>query len=229
MLEFSFNGKTNTDLGLRVEDLGTRKRGEQRQESYPVYGRSGLVTENLDEYESYTRQIAVDIKDYSRLNEGFAWLKGSGELRTSKDPGGYFKATVKGLIDPARTGRRNRMVIQFEIEPFFYLDSGAEVQAFTTSPFTMTNSGTYKAEPLVVVHGTGDVTLTVNSIPFRINPLDAYVTIDNDTKRVYKDLLPKGNILLSNGVFIALPPGLNNFSFSAGITKVEIIPRWREL
>ena len=60
---------------------------------------------------------------------------------------------------------------------------------------------------------------------WNFDPIDGYVEIDSEQMNFYKGAELKNDTVTGSG-FPALYPGKNTISFSGGITKVSVIPRW---
>ena len=60
-----------------------------------------------------------------------------------------------------------------------------------------------------------------------VTDCDEYTDIDCELEDAYKDSVNKnGCLILSGGEFPVLQPGTTGIIFGAGVTKIELIPRW---
>ena len=60
-----------------------------------------------------------------------------------------------------------------------------------------------------------------------VTECDEYTDIDCELEDAYKDSVNKnGCLILSGGEFPVLQPGTNGIIFGAGISRIELIPRW---
>ena len=227
-LEVEFNGIKNTDLDLHCISCGRRQRAEEQIEEYSIPYSDYEPTEHTGKYKPYLRKMKFAWKYKERTAGIYSWLKGYAKLRTSKDPGGYFKANVVSGYDVDQFSRRyDDFQVQFKINPpFFYLDSG-DTSIILTVPGTITNPGTHIANPYIKITGSGNINLTINSTVYSFTGVDTYLEIDSELQYVYRDTLNQGDKMV--GKFPILELGENTISWTGTVTKIEIIPRWREL
>ena len=226
MLTLNFNGHVNTEFGIIVNDLGRRKKAQERLDTYDIPYRDGKLHILSGTYESYERKMTLSAKDKTRRAEINAWLTGSGKLITSDDPGGYFNATVTSPLDFSRVSKRfDQIEITFDVDPFFYLDSGDTAQEYTSNPQTIVNPGTVPAAPYIKITGSGSVVLTIGETAVSLS-IEDYLEIDSARQLCYRDTLNKGSSM--TGKFPLIPVGSTGILWTGTVSKVEIIPRWRE-
>lgn len=184
-------------------------------------GSSVPLSEDTAAFEAYQRKVEILFKD--RSDEAFInqWLDGSGTLII--EDGGFYKARVVDVETLTKPWNLNLMtkIITFEVEPFFFLYSNDIV---LTSGQTVFNPGV-ESNPYIKITGTGSVTLTVNAVPYVINPIDQFIEIEFPF--AWKATTPKGRTLL-NG-FPKLQPGNNVISWTGSVTEVKLNGRWRTL
>lgn len=150
-------------------------------------------------------------------------------------PDDTYLATVKEDLDPVFTPDRAlaKMRVTFNRKPQRFLTSGQTAQTFTnsgsgSSVYQLTNPGSQPSQPLLKIFGTGPV--TINGQTIYISAADEYTMVDCESMECYKDSVSKnGNVTLTNNKFPTLAVGSNSISLNAGITKVEITPRWWRL
>ena len=226
-IEVEFNGIKNTYLDLHCISCGRRQRAEEQIVEYNIPDRDDEPTEHTGKYKPYLRPMKFAWKDKARTAEINKWLVGYGELRTSKDPDGYFKANVVSGYDVEKFSRRyDEFQVQFKINPgFFYMDSGDDIIVMT-APGTIVNMGTISSEPYIKITGSGNINLTINSTVYSFTAVDTYLQIDSELKYVYRDALNQGDKMV--GKFPVLAVGSNAISWTGTVTKIEVVPRWRE-
>lgn len=87
------------------------------------------------------------------------------------------------------------------------------------------NPTEFTALPLIRVYGTAAGTLTVGNTVVKIKSITEYVDLDCELQDAFKGITNcNGNVYAPD--FPTLPPGGTGISFSGGITKIEIKPRW---
>jgi len=224
----AFKGIHSKDFNVIIESLGRRKRAEEEIEIHDIPYRNGVLTTRTGKYKTYERAIGIAVKSREEISRVNAWLTGSGELRTSIDEGGFFKAECIGGLEYSKIIKRwNRFYANFLIQPFFYLDSGQK-KIELTEPGSINNTGTIYSEPLIKVFATGDVVLNINDKFIGLNGIMDHAVIDTDLMIAYEDT----QNVKTEGEFPVFGLGINNISWDesiSNISKIEIIPRWREL
>lgn len=228
MYRVDFKENNSEELGLITLDPGRRQRAQEQTNVYPMPYSDYEPTEHTGKYKPYERPMEFYVPDEDRISLINSWLAGYGKLRVFKDPGGYFKASViSGLEYEEIVKVKDKMRVVFKINPpFFYLDSG-DTTINLTAPASLTNPGTHTADPYIKITGTGNVNLDINGAIVVITAIDGYIVIDSESKYVYRDTINQGDKM--EGEFPKLPPGVNNIAWTGTVTKIEIIPRWREL
>lgn len=229
MLKVWFKENDSEALSLHINDLGRRQRAQEQINTYQVPYSDYEPTEHTGKYLPYIRPMDFAWKDKTKTSAIYKWLTGYGKLRTSKDPGGYFKAHVVSGYEVDRFSKNyDRMMVQFKINPpFFYLNSGDTPLQFTTSPAVINNPGTHDAEPLIKVTGSGNITLDINGKIIQLTGVVDHIYLDSESQYVYKGTTNEGQKMV--GGFPVLNPGVNNMTWTGTVTEIEIIPRWRDL
>lgn len=114
--------------------------------------------------------------------------------------------------------------ITFNCKPQLWLKIGELKQEFTAAG-TIYNPTLQNAHPWIRAYGTGKI--AVGTGIMTINSADIYTDIDCDIEEIYKETTNcNSNVTMGTAGFPELVPGDNEVSFSDGITKLEIIPRW---
>lgn len=105
-----------------------------------------------------------------------------------------------------------------------WADTG-DVTVVVVSPFTIENPTLFDAKPLLRVYGSG--TVGIGEYTFTISEADEYTDIDCEMMDCFKGAVNKNPyVTFSNYEFPVLVPGVNKITMGAGITKIEITPRW---
>ena len=107
--------------------------------------------------------------------------------------------------------------------------SGSSATAGTGGTAKITNPEAYASQPYIkITAGSGSVSLYIGSKQYSFNGISSYVEVDSELMSAYKgSTLCNDKVLFTS--FPVLEPGDNTIQVSAGITKVEIIPRWRRI
>lgn len=138
-------------------------------------------------------------------------------------------AAFLSSLEPEMVGsfcRAGTFDIPFNCKPQRFLKSG-EISMPLTAPTTLSNPG-MESLPLITVYGTGAGTVTVGGVTVDIKSLDDYVILDCDTQNAYKGPQNKNSTIYAPK-FPTIPPGESLLTWSGGVDRVELIPRWWKL
>lgn len=218
--------EASTFASLVVTQSGQRQIAEKIYNDYGVLpGTSRALYEDTKTYKPYKRKMQFLVKDSSDMKLVSTWLDGSGDLAV--EPGGFYKARVLSIdLEEIRPCGWSLIDIEFEIQPFFWLDSGKVVRTMTVAG-VMNNVGNLPAEPIIKIYGSGNITLNVGAKAYQLTGVSEYLTIDSERRIVYKETINEGKKLV--GGFPVLMPGNNNISWTGAVTKAEILGNWIEL
>jgi phage-related protein len=219
-----WNGKTAEQMGLKIISLPPIQVSTERIDEQDVEGRDGTLT-FLNGYTSDEKEVEADYKGNKPV-EVVNWLQGKGEVIFGNLPDRYYKARINNIV-PLDEVIRNQLYnfpIKFKCQPFRYHIGGKKKIIITSTGTIINNPGTYKSLPLITVYGSGAGYLSINGITYTITNIGGSMVIDSNIQEV---LYGKGDYLQTDE-FIELPVGKCAINFSGGITKVEIIPYWRD-
>jgi phage-related protein len=138
----------------------------------------------------------------------------------------FFKAMLIGSIDFKKLLYLRTAKLKFVCQPYGYRESGLTLQTITV-PGNISNLGTATSRPIITVFGSGSINLTVNSANVILSNVTDYVTLNSEIEEAYKDLLGKNNDM--QGEFPVFVQGNNSISWTGTVTKLEIVPNWRNL
>ena len=203
-------------------------------EAQTIPGRNGDLIWETGSYENRSASASCfclqkDVeKAISSAGRFLMGKRGYRRLETSDDPDHYWLARVE---NSPRIAQRLRTLAPFEIgfdcKPQRFVKDGENTIEFTENG-SLFNPYGQTALPLIIVHGQGAGWLTIGDCAVEIKRFDRALYLDSDTQNAYNE---EGN---QNGsinapTFPVLPFGEISISFSGGIDRVEIIPRWWEL
>jgi phage-related protein len=113
--------------------------------------------------------------------------------------------------------------VEFDCKPFRY-DILGEKDVVFTSEGSLYNKYFEPSRPIITVYGSGQGNVYIGNQTITISDIDEYVTIDAEMQDAFKGTENKNNTI--NTADIILTPENNVISFSGGVTRVEIKPRW---
>ncbi|EDT75158.1 hypothetical protein [Clostridium butyricum] len=221
-----WNGKVAEQMGLKVISLPPIQLSTERIDEKEVEGREGTLT-FVNGYTSDEKTVECDYRGNNPLKIA-DWLQGSGKVIFGNMEDRYYKARINNVV-PISQVLENYLYnfqVKFKCQPFGYLLEGEYPIEITKSGTVLCNvKSTYKSLPLITVYGTGAGVLIVNGIHYTITNINGQISLDCDIQEVLDD---KGQYFESDD-FPELIIGENTISWSGGITKAVITPRWRTL
>ena len=218
---FTFNGTDSTVYNCVIEKRPDYVTPKKIIETFSVRGRTGA-------YENVTLPYDIFVP-HDQVSAFVNWLKtvvGYQRLEDTYDPDVFRMAlyedelTVENIM-----GQFGKATIEFNAKPQRFLKSGEVARTFTESGEAMLNE--YEpAYPMIVINGSGDVTLAINNNAVNITGLDSTITIDCETKNCYRGTQNLNNTVSLTNQFPVFDKGANTISWSGDITSVTITPRW---
>ena len=234
---FSFGDKSTCDFGVRVERYPKRVIPGRKMRTFSVAGRNGDLHELEDAWENYIQPYEVyfrgDVSGPEQAHAISSWLVSGGgyqKLQDTYDPDHYRMALFKGPMEIENIlNRYGRCTIQFDCAPQSFLLSGEYPTSFT-APGRLYNVTSFDALPIITIYGETAGIVTVGTATVEIKEISNPIILDCELMQAYSKP-GEGAPVNQNGsvyapVFPRLLPGENAVSFSGGISKVEIIPRW---
>ncbi len=219
-----WNGKTAEDMGLKIISLPPIQLSTERIDEKEIEGREGTLT-FINGYTSDEKTVECDYKGNKPWKIA-NWLQGSGKVIFGNMEDRYYKARINNVV-PISQVLENYLYnfqVKFKCKPFGYLLEGNYPIEIIKNGTTIYNGkATYKSLPLITVYGTGAGVLKVNNTSYSITNIGTSITLDSELEEVLRG---KGQYFESDD-FPILEVGENIISWSGGITKVEIVPRWR--
>lgn len=234
---------------ILVEHQPKYKYPEREYEVTHIPGRNGDLVIDRGSYMNVQREYELAFGDeveghYTQMaNDLSRWLhsgKGYLRLEDTYEPDYYRLAMYKEEGDIENIlHSAGRITINFECKPQRYLKSGDNVLTYTSSQQIILNPTNYTARPKIKVYGSGEGVIGFTPITdngtvesnITISNIDGYVIIDSELYDCYKEsdagnINKNGTILFNRGSFPELGAGNTRLTFTGGITKVEVTPRW---
>lgn len=224
----TFAGKSSEDFKAHISGSGTFVSPTRDVESIAVPGRNGDLHIDNGRFENmtitYPAFITEDFNEnYSALKAFLCSQRGYKVLADSYHPDHYRKAMFNGGITPnmATLNRAGSFDLAFDCDPRLFLKDGDKITTINASG-EIFNRTQFSSKPTIRAYGTG--TLTIGNISIEITSADEYTDINCELQSAYKGSINcNSNIILTNGAFPELIPGLNEITYS-GI--LEITPKW---
>lgn len=248
---FKFNELHSDDYGVYFKTETMPYIAPKRSEAVEVQGRDGqyVFEDGYDNIQIELACVIIGSKVLDRRKQAraaAAWLANTGILIFDYEQDMQYRVVkVTNDIASAMVGTADEFTIVFECEPYqeqsFYTDAipwedAAIAWKYANFPWEgyprtfevsagssidVTNAGTYKALPVVVLTG---VATTVTIGGFTFNNLNGTVYIDSKNMLVYSlSGSTKVNRLADfSGDFPVLDPGTNTLAISGTITSLTL-------
>lgn len=230
-----FAGKQSKDYGLFISGGGTYNAPERDVTAISIPGRNGdMVLDNGRWSNISVSYPAFIVHNFRKNAEAVrAWIAGAiGYQRLEDDyhPDFYRLARYSGNIDwdMAALNIAGQTTLTFDCKPQRFLKLG-ETPIKIESATTLTNNW-QTSLPLITIWGEGAAGITINGETVQISNIPTNIVLDCDLQNAYSvSGLQNLNNLITlppSGNFLSLIHGDNEISFSGGVTRIEIIPRW---
>ena len=229
------DGISNEYAGIRLQGALKISAPEPNVTTVSVPGRNGDLHYYDGTYKNRTGTIdAYVYHEYavkSEFGRVYHWLfdaYGYRKLVSDDDRAHYMLARVKnGAEIDAKIRKIAPFEIKFDCMPQRFLFAGDDPIDISVDT-AIENPTIFTSEPLYKIYGSGQGTLTVGARTAEISGIDEYIYYDAETEKAYKDAVNL-NAYISCKDPLLFERGEQNVSFTGGITKIEIIPRWWEL
>ena len=239
----SWAGKRSDQFGVSVENYPNSTKPQRKTDRYTIPGRNGDIVLMQDAWSNVEQKydIVAGSGDkgsvpgsYSQVAEWLCSPTGYCELWDDFDPDHYRLACFMGQFDvnTLSIGRVGRATISFDCKPQRFLMSGKNAITIGSAPATVYNPTAYNARPLVVVHGSGAGTVTVNGTVFTISDIPANgLYIDCEGMDCYDGNNNNMNSRVSSSTseFAVLSPGQNAIGFTGNVQSIVVTPHWFEI
>jgi predicted phage tail component-like protein len=231
VFSFTYLSKNSfTDYGILVATRPIIPKPQRHMDYIDVPGRSGSLRVDYETYADIMIPVICSFRDADipgQADEVKAWLNGGeGQLIFSNQTDRYYLAHVSDQFDIAQEYKIfGKFQVDFRCRPFKYAVTNTPVTL--TEAGAVTNPGNINSEPVILVTGSGAITLTINGTDIVLADVVDNVTIDSVLKDSYKGTVLKNSKM--TGEFPLLTPGSNSFSWSGTVTSVEVTGNWRWL
>lgn len=227
----TINGKPLSDFDTFFDGKDLFTTPEKDITMYSVVGRSGDLTISNNRFMNIDRTIHCFIRDNFRINYNnlinYLYSQdGYTRFESTKEPDVYMMALFKNSIEP-QTGsflKSGKFDLTFNFMPKKWLKTG-EYKTNVSSSKTLVNPTLFDCKPLILVSGTGSI--TINGIEMTLSANTSTTTIDCETEDCYEDTINRNSDLIVANGFPVLTKGENTISVD-GCT-IDIIPRWWRL
>jgi putative phage tail component, N-terminal domain protein len=231
---FTFNGKSNTEFGLRVAEGKKITTSSLDVERVTVAGRDGdlLISNNrLNSAElsfpvNFVKEKGLIATEVYKISE---WLNVAGykDLTISYDPDFIYRAAYLETFSIEETMRQfGKTTINFVCYPVKFYKQGRTTQTLSNGA-TVNGLGNVKANPVITLVGSGDCTLTINGRKTKLRAVQNTITLDMQARQVFSGNLPAWDKVVRAPQYQMpyLDAGRNLISWDGDFT-VKMAPYW---
>lgn len=230
---FTFNGTNSSAFDMYCSNGGTYDAPERDVSTVVVPGRNGELTIDNGRFAnskvSFPCFVAKNFAENAKkIREWLMFPAGYCRLEDDAHKDEYRMARFVGGVEfaPNYTDKEATVELTFSCMPQRFLTSGEYPLVYTEpSGRVFPNPSPFPSKPLLTVYGEGAGTVILSGETIQISDINTSITLDCETKNAYSGAANRnGDIIVS--AFPELPTGSVAYSFSGGVTSIEIIPRW---
>lgn len=224
------NGK-NSDFvqGLLIQSLPPISKPLLRTQIEEIDGRDGDIVTPLG-YSAYDKTISIGLYGNFNIDEVIKYFDTEGIITFSNEPYKYYRFQMISQIDFERLVRYRTANVTFHVQPFkwstiefmktFNIENETEIE--------IKNTGNVKAKPVITLHGSGTINLSLNGQQIFVIDLIDEITLDIASMEAYTGGILKNRQVRGNYDNFLLNIGVNAISWTGNLTKIEIdkYSRW---
>ncbi|MEK0222318.1 phage tail protein [Bacillus cereus] len=225
MLDMGIDNELVSSFGVYMVGRPVIPTAEQEIEHIIVPGRHGSLTKK-GAYKDVPLKVKFNLLENENIKPLIRRVKSlfiNGETLFFTDDEVYRKIKHVKIGDIVNDiEEHGEFEVEFTLDPFEYVTT---VPIVLTKQESILNPGTVESNPKLEIYGSGDITVTINDISFRIKGVAYSVTVDSELLESYVGTTSMNSKMV--GKFPFLKPGINSISWSESVTKIIVDPRWR--
>lgn len=229
---FIFNGKSSADYGLTIDGSGAYNAPERDVESLEIPGRNGSLTVDNGRWKNTSVSYKVGLYGPDaplRMDAIREWLltaDGYRRLEDSYHPESYRMARYSGNVewDVNLLARCGEVTLEFDCWPQRFLKIGEEPVTVQNGA-KLCNPTLCAALPLLDITLTGAAKIQVGGVQMSISGYAGQMLVDCELQDAYKEGVNL-NRYIDAPQFPALAAGSTQISWTGGIERLIITPRW---
>lgn len=231
---FIFGGVNSLDYGVLLDGSGTTTAPERDVMTVTIPGRSGDLLVDAGRWKnttvSYPCTIAREFEGrFAAFKQALLAEGGYKRLEDTLHPDEYRLAYLAGPLEPETIpyNRAGTFALDFGCKPQRFLKSGEDVLTVVSGGKLYNPTGC-AALPLILLTLTADAKLNVGGVQMSVAGYTGPMWIDCDLQDAYYNNTNL-NKYLTAPEFPVLGAGATQVSWSGGIAKCEVMPRWWRL
>lgn len=228
--EILFNNKALSEFGVSVDGSELFAVPSKEVETVSIAGKNGDLLLPSNRWENVPVSVPCGIRknfrgNFSALVAFLNSVEGYARLESTEFPDVYRMAHFASAIEPnmGQFNKFGRFTLNFDAKPQKYLKSG-EYPIDITGVTTITNPTPYTAKPILMIQGTG--LITIGSCAMRLNTNTGTTVIDCELQDAYEGAINRNPDLdYVTGDFLQIDAGTVTITLSSGMTGT-MVPRW---
>lgn len=233
-----FNNISSKDLGVEVETFPTYEVPERVYQVISVPGRNGDIIIDTGTYRNVPRTYEVSIATYDRvpyhikMGKVAEWLRsasGYAILEDSYEPDFYRYAYYNNAISIENLfNEAGKATLEFICKPQKFYKDGDKPIIFTSAGKIQNRTDNVALPIINIVTDNTQGTVTVGEYGFTVKAnVGNNIIVNSELEDAYYGTVNKNSyIVLNEKGFPKLNPGENVISFTGGVQRVEVIPKW---
>lgn len=224
--EIFFNGYYSSYWGLGVAEYPTIPRLNEVVENIELDGRNSSLIIKSGTYKDRTISITFRLLDsnkfWSMIDDFEDWLLNVTDSRLFYDRQDIcfiVKRVIFGDISK-EIRKYGELQVDFIVKPFMTDISPSSI-TFLENEKLFVNQGHFPIEPIITLHGSGDLQISINGEVTTIEDVENEVTIDSEYMVCFNKNL-NNKLRDMSGNFPKLSVGENDIEVSNNVTKVTI-------
>ncbi|WP_439874861.1 phage tail domain-containing protein [Bacillus mycoides] len=227
MLDIGIDTELASEYRICMVDRPSIPTAKQKVEHIEVSGRHGSLTKK-GAFEDVSFKVKFNLLEEENIKPLLRRIKAwfmNGKTLYFTDDEVYRKIKHVEIGDITNEIEEyGEFEVEFTLDPFEYVTVAPIV---LTKPESILNPGTVESEPKLVIYGSGDITVTINDVSFRIKGVANSVTVDSELLESYVGTTSMNSKMI--GKFPLFKNGINSILWSETATKIIVEPRWRYL
>lgn len=221
--EIFFNGKSNFELNLRLEKYPPIPMINEEYEEIFVEGRNGSLYVNKGTFQDikvpfiftlYSEDIHVD---FEKVKSWFIDISDNKLFYGVNDKVFRVKKIILGNFEQEYE-MYGFIKVDFIFEPFLTSPEVVEYE-FTSKHFKFNYLGNVSSNPTIIIEGSGNIQVILNSDTFIVNSVNGRVTINSELLICVDD--NKRNVV-NVGKFPTINIGLNDLELVGNVARCKV-------
>lgn len=240
--EFTINEVSSLTVDTVIQDRPLIDAPQRKVETKSGYGTDGEIPFDEGSYDNTEMELLllIDGTDMIESRQAFHHLidtQGTYQNFTPYfDPDKIYRVMLTDTVQFENKhyfGQAQSAKVNLTVKPYKYLHPD-DNEIMNGKTIVVDNPTYYVAEPLIILTGSGDVTLSVNGDEFTIRDMPEKIHINSGIYSTYTvgslDIPLKSiNDKVVTREYPLLRPGKNTISATGAVTRIEVEPRWRSL